>query len=122
MRVVSLSVLSLSMFLSFDALANSDLLGTWRAVAVERKGRKQPFPSQVKMTAEFKPKGEFVSRVSGKRAKQRRTGTWRSPSKGVVVTVMDNQTERAIYRIEDKRTLILTNPRTGQRLFLKRRQ
>jgi hypothetical protein len=117
MRGLSIAVLLLAPTLA-AAAPGDELLGKWRAVAIERDGKRERMPEGLALEVEFARRGVFTasSRRDGKW--DRRKGTWSVKGKELT-TVVDNKTERMTVALDGAK-LRLSKTSPEQHLHLER--
>lgn len=99
--------------------APKGLIGSWRADKIERKGRVEPMPEGFEMRTEIHREGRLVSVMRHKQGTTRRDGTWKLVSRRRLRFTVEGRTEEHAFRV-DGDTLILTSPRSGERLYMRR--
>ena len=108
---------------AIPALAGPNLIGNWRIVEVEAKGKKEAPPPAVKVTIEFTKSGKFLMRMvakapDGKVHKKEDGGTYKVEGNKLITTVKA-KVETSTFKIKGT-TLTLIKPDQKAKLILRR--
>jgi uncharacterized protein (TIGR03066 family) len=116
--------ITLAVFLAVHLLAPSagaagkELLGKWRVMSLEMRGKKESTPKGKTMIVEFAAGGKFFTLMTGGDKTKRKEGTWKVEG-NKLTTVVNSITEVMVYSITGN-ALKLSKVERGHHMFLER--
>jgi uncharacterized protein (TIGR03066 family) len=121
MRLIltTVAVAILALGITGTASAKASIVGKWKVVGMEKKGKRTPPPSDRQMAIEFTKDGKFITTLTQGDKSKAREGTWTVAGK-TLTTVLNGRPEKMTYELKGNTLKLTQAERPDMHLYCER--